>query len=66
MQQYHPLNDKWDIEENLFFQKYAASYLGIVFFIDILLHVHLSNIKTLSPGANVLLVPGKNILKNPN
>ena len=43
------------------FPKYAASYLGIVFFIDILLHIHLSNIKTLSPGANVLLVPGKNI-----
>ena len=34
-----------------------------VFSIDILLHIHLSNIKILSPGTNILGVPGKNIKK---
>ena len=27
---------------------------------DILLHIHLKNIKTLSPGTNILVVPEKN------
>ena len=30
VQQSHHLNGKWNIEENLFFQKYTASYLRIV------------------------------------
>ena len=34
------------------------------FSIDILLHIHLNNIKTLLPGANILGVPGKNIKRN--
>ena len=29
-EQSHHLNGKWNIEENLFFQRYTASYLGIV------------------------------------
>ena len=37
----------------------------ILFFsIDILLHIHLSNIKTLSLGTNIMKVPGKNIKRN--
>ena len=36
-----------------------------VFSIDILLlHIYLNNIKTLSPGTNILRVPGKNIKRN--
>ena len=27
---------------------------------DILLHIHLKNIKTLSPGTNILVVPEQN------
>ena len=34
------------------------------FSIDILLRIHLNNIKTLSPGTNILGVPGKNIKIN--
>ena len=34
------------------------------FSIDILLHIHLNNIKALSPGMNILRVPGKNIKRN--
>ena len=30
VQQSHHLKDKWNIEENLFFQKCTASYKGIV------------------------------------
>ena len=34
--------------------------LNIFFSIDVSLHIHLSNIKTLSPGTHTLGVPGKN------
>ena len=43
------------------YQKYLACRF---FFINILLHIHLNNIKTLSPGSNILGVPGKDIKRN--
>ena len=39
-------------------------FLSLFFSIDILLQIHLNNIKTLSPGANILGVSGKNIKTN--
>ena len=70
MQQSHHLNGKWNIEENLFFQKYTASYLGIVcffFYMNIVL-TNKYNKKLQSPGAlNIKETPGykqKDNLKN--
>ena len=37
---------------------------SIFFSIVTLLHIHLNNIKALSPGTNILGVSGKNIKKN--
>ena len=42
-------------------------YTYIYFFsFDILLHIDLSNVKSLSPGTNILEVLDKNIKKIPN
>ena len=41
------------------------NYTVFFFFsVDILLHTHLSNIETLSPGTNILGVPGENMKMN--
>ena len=39
-------------------------WVCVFFSIDILLHMHLSNIKTLSRDTNILGVPGENIKRN--
>ena len=44
--------------------KHPIRVFKLFFSIDILLHIHLSNIKTLSRGTNILGVPGKNIKRN--
>ena len=49
---------------NKYITKYITSFSHKNFFsIDMLLHIHLRNIKTLSAGTNKLGVPGKNIKK---
>ena len=43
----------------------SAIYLLLLFFaIDMLLHIHLNNIKSLSPGTTILGGPAKNIKRN--
>ena len=49
-----------------FDQSHLRIYLRLMlfFYIDILLYIHLNNIKTTSSGTNILGVPGKNIKRN--
>ena len=49
---------------NKYITKYITSFSHKnIFSIDMLLHIHLRNIKTLSAGTNKLEGPGKNIKK---
>ena len=45
-------------------EKIRQTSFPCFFAIDILLQIHLNNIKTLSPGTDILGVPGKNIKRN--